>query len=129
MDGFSLSVAVYVVNAKAPKFKHSKMCQNLNKSRPFPQKRPTFVELLSGFEPETSSLPTDCKPGNFWYPAVSGSFCSGKIIVSVISAPLTPSAFFAVWVRLWVKLGFRKQMTDGHPTAGILVATPSPAHM
>ena len=60
---------------------------------------------------------------------VSGPFCSGKMMLSVLSAPLSPSASFAVWVRLWVKPGFRKQMTDGHPTAGILVATPSPAHM
>lgn len=57
MDGFSLSVASYVVKAKTPRFKCQKMCENQSKSQPFPQKRPAFVELLSGFEPETSSLP------------------------------------------------------------------------
>ena len=64
------------------------------------------MELLSGFEPETSSLPTDWKPGNCWCSAVSGPFCFGKMMFSVLSAPLVPSAFFAVWVRLWVSAQF-----------------------
>lgn len=57
VDGFSLSVASYVVKAKAPRFKHSKMCQNQSKIRLFLQKRPNFVELLTRFELVTSSLP------------------------------------------------------------------------
>ena len=60
------------------------------------------LELLGRFELPTSSLPTDCKPGNRWYPAVSGPFCSGKVLLSVLSAPLSPPDSFAVWVRLWV---------------------------
>ena len=111
MGGFSLSVASYVVNAKVPRFKRPKMCRNQNKSRSFPQKRPTFVELLSGFEPETSSLPTDSSPGNHWYPAVSGLFCSGKMKFSVLSAPLSPPATFPVWVRLWVSTQFATRRT------------------
>ena len=76
MDNFSLSVASYVVNAKAPRSKHSKMCQNRNKSRPFPQKRPAFVELLSGFEPETSSLPTAMATFFVYFSLVYSRFCS-----------------------------------------------------
>ena len=129
MDGFSLSVASYVVKVKVWKFNYKRMCKNQRKSWPFLRKRPTFVELLTRFELVTSSLPTDCKLGNRWYPAVSGPFCSGKMMLSVLSTPLILSASFPVWVRLWVKPGFRKQMTDGHPTAGIPAATPSPAHM
>lgn len=111
MDGFSLSVASYVVKAKAPRFKRPKMCRNQNKSRSFPQKRPAFVELLSGFEPETSSLPTDWKPRNRWRSAVSGPVCSGKVMLSVLSAPLSPPASFVVWVRLWVSTQFATRRT------------------
>ena len=107
MDGFSLSVASYVVKVKAGKFKCRKMCGDQGKIRPFQQKRPDFVELLSGFEPETSSLPTDWIPENSWYSAVSEPFCSGKMRFSVLSTPLIPSAPFAVWVRLWVKPSIR----------------------
>jgi len=59
VGGFSLSVAVYVVKARAGKFKRKKKYKNCRKIRRFPQKSPGFVELLSGFEPEASSLPTN----------------------------------------------------------------------
>ena len=55
-----------------------------------------FLELL------TSSLSTAWKTRNRWYSAVSGLFCSRKMMLSVLSAPLSPSASFPVWVRLWV---------------------------
>lgn len=51
---------------------------------------------MMGYEPETASLPTDYKLGNCWMPAVSEPFYSGEILFSVLSAPLTPSASFAV---------------------------------
>jgi len=57
VGGFSLSVAGYVVKAMTGKFKRKKKCKNRRKIRPFQQKRPDFMELLSGFEPEASSLP------------------------------------------------------------------------
>ena len=57
MDGFSLSVAGYVVKGRTGKFKCGKMCRNQRKIRPFQQKRPDFVELLTRFELVTSSLP------------------------------------------------------------------------
>ena len=69
------------------------------------------MELLTRFELVTSSLPTDWKPGNCWCSAVSGPFYSGKIRFSVLSAPLVPSAFFAVWVRLWVSTQFATRRT------------------
>ena len=65
MDGFSLSVASYVVKVKVWKFNYKRMCKNQRKSWPFLRKRPTFVELLTRFELVTSSLPTDWKPGNY----------------------------------------------------------------
>jgi len=103
VGGFSLSVASYVVKARTGKFKRKKKYKNSRKTRPFPQKELVFVELLSEFEPEVSSLPTDWKPGNCWCSVVSGPFCSGKMRISVLSAPLLPSTTFPVWVRLWVK--------------------------
>ncbi len=69
------------------------------------------MELLGRFELPTSSLPTDWKPGNRWYSAVSGSFCSGKMMFSVLSAPLAPFVSFAVWVRLWVSAQFAVCLT------------------
>ncbi len=57
VGGFSLSVAAYVVNARAGKFKRKKKCKNRWKIRHFQQKRPGFMELLFGFEPDASSLP------------------------------------------------------------------------
>ena len=57
VDGFSLSVASYVVKDKAVKLKCRKMCRNQEKIWPFLLERPDFVELLGGFEPPTSSLP------------------------------------------------------------------------
>ena len=64
VDGFSLSVASYVVNAKAPRFKRSK------------QKGPTFVELLTRFEPETSSLPTAIAIFFTYFSVIYSRFCS-----------------------------------------------------
>ncbi len=57
VGGFSLSVAAYVVNARAGKFKCKKKCKNCRKIRHFQQKRSGFMELLFGFEPDASSLP------------------------------------------------------------------------
>ena len=111
MDGFSLSVAGYVVKGRTGKFKCGKMCRNQRKIRPFQQKRPDFVELLTRFELVTSSLPTDWKPRNRWRSAVSGPFCSGKVMLSVLSAPLSPPASFVVWVRLWVSTQFATRRT------------------
>mgnify|MGYP006906618676 CR=1 FL=1 len=69
------------------------------------------MELLPRFELGTSSLPSDSKPGNRWYPAVSGPFCSRKIMLFVLSTPLIPSASFAAWVRLWVNAQFATRRT------------------
>ncbi len=44
MDGFSLSVASYVVKVKVWKFNYKRMCKNQRKSWPFLRKRPTFVD-------------------------------------------------------------------------------------
>ena len=70
-----------------------------------------FLELLTRFELVTSSLPTDWKPRNRWRSAVSGPFCSGKVMLSVLSAPLSPPASFVVWVRLWVSTQFATRRT------------------
>ena len=65
------------------------------------------MELLGRFELPTSSLPTDSQPSECLFPALLGSFCSGKSETLMLSAPLIPSASFAVWVRLWVKHSIR----------------------
>ncbi|MBD5161671.1 MAG: hypothetical protein HDT14_06610 [Oscillibacter sp.] len=76
MDGFSLSVASYVVKGKAGKFNRRKMCMSQGKIRPFPQKRPDFVELLGGFEPPTSSLPTARLNFLQYFRFIYSCFCS-----------------------------------------------------
>ena len=57
-DGpFFLSVACYVVKPEVQKFKREKKCRGQQRIRRFQQKTADFVELLSRFELETSSLP------------------------------------------------------------------------
>lgn len=50
MGGFSLSVAVYVVKARAGKFKRKKKYKNCCKIRPFPQKRPDFMKIYNNLD-------------------------------------------------------------------------------
>ncbi len=54
---FFLSVACYVVKPEVQKFKRKKKCREQKETRCFQQKTADFVELLSRFELETSSLP------------------------------------------------------------------------
>ena len=54
---FFLSVACYVVKPEVQKFKRKKKCREQKETRCFQQKTAGFVELLSRFELETSSLP------------------------------------------------------------------------
>ena len=61
------------------------------------------LELLGGFEPPTSSLPSDWKPRECRCSALSGPFCFGDTWSLALSRPLTPSGFFRVWVTVWVK--------------------------
>ena len=63
MGQFFLSVACYVVKPKIQKSKHQKMYRKQKEIRRFQQKTADFMELLSRFELETSSLPT--AKGNF----------------------------------------------------------------
>ena len=60
------------------------------------------MELLSRFELETSSLPTDSPPSKCLHSALWGHFCSEKAETIVLSAPLLPPARFLLWVKLWV---------------------------
>ena len=76
MDGFSLSVASYVVKVKVWKFNYKRMCKNQRKSWPFLRKRPTFVELLTRFELVTSSLPTAMAIFFVYFSLVYSRFCS-----------------------------------------------------
>ncbi len=55
---FFLSVACYVVKPEVQKFKRKKKCREQKETRCFQQKTAGFVELLSKFKLETSSLPT-----------------------------------------------------------------------
>ena len=100
--GFFLSVAGYVVKPGMQKFKCENKCQLQKEIRRFQQKTADFVELLSRFELETSSLPTDSKPSEHRFPALWGPFCSKKAETTVLSTPLLPPARFAVWVMVWV---------------------------
>ncbi len=59
---FFLSVAYYVVKPEMQKSKCPKMCGMQKEIRRFQQKTADFVELLSRFELETSSLPMGLGP-------------------------------------------------------------------
>ena len=62
-----------------------------------------ILELLPRFELGTSSLPTDCQPREYRFPVLLGHFCYGEPWSLALSCPLTPPAFFRVWVTVWVK--------------------------
>ena len=61
------------------------------------------MELLSGFEPETSSLPTDWEDEVFCFPGLLCPFWSGVSSFPALLRPLLPSARFPVWVAVWVR--------------------------
>ncbi|MDE6454748.1 MAG: hypothetical protein K2L38_02285 [Dysosmobacter sp.] len=58
------------------KFKAAKKCQNTRKIQPFPQEKLDFLELLGGFEPPTSSLPTAMAIFFTYFSLVYSRFCS-----------------------------------------------------
>ena len=62
------------------------------------------MELLSGFEPETSSLPTNWRHSSLWFSTLSGPFCSKRMRSPALLYPLFPPARFPVWVSVWVNL-------------------------
>ena len=49
------------------------------------------------------SIPSDWKPWKCCCSALSGPFCCGGAWSLAPSRPLLPSAFFRVWVTVWVK--------------------------
>ena len=60
------------------------------------------LELLSGFEPETSSLPTDWENEISCVRALLCPFPSGDPCSPSLLSPLFPPARFPVWVSVWV---------------------------
>ncbi len=96
------------------------LTQKLPKSTDFR----SFLELLSRFELETSSLPTDTPPSKRLHMALGGHFCSRNAEAIVLSAPLPPPARFLLWVRLWV----RTRKLDEHRREEAPAAPPSLAH-
>ena len=84
----------------------SLLSQNTTKRKeksPFSYEKGDFLELLGGFEPPTSSLPTGWEPSSPCIPTLSGPFCSKRMRSAVLFAPLFPSVRFPVWVTVWVK--------------------------
>ena len=84
---------------------HEKV-QICNKKHPKSEDFRCFLELLGGFEPPTSSLPTGWEPSSPCVPTLSGPFCSKRMRSSVRFAPLFPSVRFPVWVTVWVNRNF-----------------------
>ena len=119
---FFLSVAGYVVKLEPPNFISAIKFRNIRKANHFRINPPFYVRLLFRHEPHRSSLPSDWKPQERLRLALSGPFCSRKMMVSVLSAPLSPSATFPVWVRLWVRTQKRGEL----PTAEGLAGPPAP---
>ena len=77
------------------------LCQKCTKPRNHCDYR-ALLELLGRFELPTSSLPTDCQPRECYCSALSGHFCCRGSWSLTLSCPLTPPAFFRVWVTVWV---------------------------
>jgi len=95
-------VAFSVVKGLIANFKQAKKLRKAKQNRPFQTKRAGFVELLSEFEPETSSLPTDWKDEVFCFPDLLCPLLSGTPCSPALFRPLVPSARFPVWVTVWV---------------------------
>ena len=76
MGQLFLSVAGYVVKPEVQKFKREKKCQEQKETRCFQRKTAGFVELLSRFELETSSLPTAIAIFFAYYSFIYSRFCS-----------------------------------------------------
>ena len=70
---FSLSVAVCVVMPKSRNSNQQKKCWKI---QPFQKKKLDFLELLGGFEPPTSSLPTAMAIFFVYFSLVYSRFCS-----------------------------------------------------
>lgn len=73
-----------------------------------------FLELLGGFEPPTSSLPTDWEPSSRCVPTLSGYFCSKRMRSPVLLCPLLPPARFPVWVSMWVRHYWSYSLVDAN---------------
>ena len=86
-----------------PKFKLSKIVVKSKKTPAFYAKSGCFVELLGGFEPPTSSLPTDWEDRVCCFQTLLHPLHSGVPSFPELLCPLSPSARFPVWVSVWVK--------------------------
>lgn len=62
-----------------------------------------FLTVLFRHGHVSPSLPSDWKPRECRCSALSRHFCCGSAWPLALSCPLTPSAFFRVWVMVWVK--------------------------
>ena len=102
-----------------PKFKLSKIVVKNKKTPAFYAKSGCFVELLGGFEPPTSSLPTDWEDEVFCFPALLCPFQSGVPSFPALLCPLSPLLRFPVWVTVWVSSSSwphqRRQSTSPPP--------------
>ena len=89
------------------KNRKNKLAQKVVKTKEIPPESMDssgILELLPRFELGTSSLPTDCQPREYRFPVLLGHFCYGEAWSITLFRPLSPSAFFRVWVTVWVKL-------------------------
>ena len=123
----------------------SLLSQNATKCKekpPFSHEKGGFLELLGGFEPPTSSLPTGWEPSSPCVPTLSGHFCSKRMRSAALLCPLLPSAHFPVWVSVWVKANYCPPLSEkqiNHPAVSVAnhgshteriastVSTPPPA--
>ena len=63
-----------------------------------------FLELLGGFEPPTSSLPTANRRSNACCPVLSWHFCPKRMRSCELLSPLNPYRDLRQWVCVWVNL-------------------------
>ena len=87
-----------------------------------------FMELLGGFEPPTSSLPTRRLWSNPCCAVLSWHFCPKRMRSNELLCPLNPYGDLLQWVRVWVR-HFLRSKRGGHRTASNQAAAPCPVHI
>ena len=85
------------------KRKGTKKCKCVTKKHPKSKDFRCFLELLGGFEPPISSLPTDWEDRVCCFQTLLHPLRSGGPSFPELLCPLSPSARFPVWVSVWVK--------------------------
>ena len=88
---------------KPSKLYHTKKSQKSKENTQNPKISGVILELLGGFEPPTSSLPTAEQRSNACCAVLSGHFCPKRMRSCELLSPLNPYRDLRQWVCVWVR--------------------------